>query len=261
MGSQSKPNIIFVFADQLRASSLGYAGEEEVITPNFDRFARKNAYFETAVSIFPVCTPYRGSLLTGRAPTSTGLVLNDLALSTSETSIAHAAKTAGYDTAYIGKWHLDGPDRKAWVPPGSRRQGFDYWAAANFDHNYGSSIYYEDTDEPKVWEGFDAEAYPETARSVVNYGIPNLAGQALASRDTFDIERAVREAILNFEPRILPDSLDVQVRADFSALNRNRLVIELHGQVWGIPVPLEFFLWTELDVETGEVHVSPDRRA
>ena len=110
-------------------------------------------------------------------------------------------------------------------------------------------------------EGFDAEAYPETARSVVNYGIPNLAGQALASGDTFDIERAVREAILNFEPRILPDSLDVQVRADFSALNRNRLVIELHGQVWGIPVPLEFFLWTELDVETGEVHVSPDRRA
>ncbi len=158
MKHQTKPNIIFVFADQLRQCSLGYAGEEDVITPNLDRFARENSYFETAVSIFPVCTPYRGSLLTGRAPTSTGLVLNDIALSTDEISIAHAAKAGGYDTAYIGKWHLDGPDRKAWVPPGSRRQGFDYWVGANFEHNYDNSIYFQDTDNPLVWEGFDAAA-------------------------------------------------------------------------------------------------------
>jgi len=158
MKHQTKPNIIFVFADQLRQCSLGYAGEEDVITPNLDRFARENSYFETAVSISPVCTPYRGSLLTGRAPTSTGLVLNDIALSTDEISIAHAAKAGGYDTAYIGKWHLDGPDRKAWVPPGSRRQGFDYWVGANFEHNYDNSIYFQDTDNPLVWEGFDAAA-------------------------------------------------------------------------------------------------------
>ena len=158
MDSKTKPNIIFVFADQLRACSMGFVGEEDVITPNFDKFARENSYFETAVSIFPVCTPYRGSLLTGRTPTSTGLVLNDIALSTNEVSIAHAAKEAGYDTAYIGKWHIDGPDRKQWVPPGPRRQGFDYWAGANFDHNYNNSIFYCETDKPKVWDGFDAEA-------------------------------------------------------------------------------------------------------
>lgn len=164
MSSASKPNIIFVFADQLRASSVGYEGEEAVITPNFDKFARENSYFKTAVSIFPVCTPYRGSLLTGRAPTSTGLVLNDLALSTGEVSIAHACKKAGYDTAYIGKWHLNGPDRKGWVPPGPRRQGFDYWAAANFEHNYDHSVYFEDADEPKIWEGYDAKA--QTTRAI-----------------------------------------------------------------------------------------------
>jgi len=157
MNNRSKPNIIFVFADQLRASSLGFVNEEDVITPNFDKFAREASYFKTSVSTFPVCTPYRGSLLTGRTPTSTGVMLNDIALSTDEISIAHACKAAGYDTAYVGKWHLNGPDRKAWVPPGPRRQGFDYWAAANFDHNYNHSIYFEDTDEPKVWKGYDAE--------------------------------------------------------------------------------------------------------
>jgi len=164
MGSPSKPNIIFVFADQLRASSVGFAGEEQVVTPNLDKFAGENSYFKTAVSIFPVCTPYRGSLLTGRAPTSTGLVLNDLALSTNEVSIAHACKSAGYETAYIGKWHLNGPDRKSWVPPGAERQGFDYWAAANFEHNYDHSIFFEDTKEPKVWDGYDAEA--QTTRAI-----------------------------------------------------------------------------------------------
>lgn len=157
MGKNTKPNIIFVFADQLRACSMGYAGEEHVITPNFDKFAREASYFKTSVSTYPICTPYRGSLLTGRTPTSTGLVLNDIPLSTNEVSIAHACEAAGYQTAYIGKWHLDGPDRTTWIPPGPRRQGFDYWAAANFDHNYDHSIYYEDTDEPKVWQGYDAE--------------------------------------------------------------------------------------------------------
>ena len=143
---------------------MGYAGEENVITPNFDKFPREASYFKTSVSTYPICTPYRGSLLTGRTPTSTGLVLNDIPLSTDEVSIAHACKAAGYQTAYIGKWHLDGPDRKAWIPPGPRRQGFDYWAAANFDHNYDRSIYYEDTDDPKVWQGYDAD--DQTGRTI-----------------------------------------------------------------------------------------------
>ena len=164
MSKTSNPSIIFVFADQLRACSMGYAGEEHVITPNFDKFAREASYFKTSVSTYPICTPYRGSLLTGRTPTSTGLVLNDIPLSTDEVSIAHACEAAGYQTAYIGKWHLDGPDRKAWIPPGPRRQGFDYWAAANFDHNYDRSIYYEDTDAPKVWQGYDAD--DQTSRTI-----------------------------------------------------------------------------------------------
>jgi len=164
MKSIERPNIIFIFADQLRASSLGFMGEENVITPNFDKFAKENSYFKTSVSMFPVCTPYRGSLITGRSATSLGLVLNDIPLSTSEISIAHVCKDNGYETAYIGKWHLNGADRKSWIPPGKERFGFDYWAAANFDHNYDNSLYFEqDSDKVKKWEGYDAESQTNKA--------------------------------------------------------------------------------------------------
>jgi len=159
-----RPNILFVFCDQLRASSVGYAGREPVQTPCLDRFAAAASVFTTAVSPLPVCTPYRAALLTGRSPLSTGVVLNDVPLSIGETTIAHACRAAGYDTAYIGKWHLNGPDRRAPVPPGAARQGFDHWEAANFDHNYDHSKYYEGDDTaPRTWEGYDAESQTTAA--------------------------------------------------------------------------------------------------
>jgi arylsulfatase A-like enzyme len=159
-----KPNILLVLADQLRASSVGYAGEEPVITPHLDRLAKESAVLTAAVSPTPVCTPYRGSLITGRTALSLGLVLNDIALAHDEVSLAHAAAKEGYETAYIGKWHLNGPDRLAWVPPGPARQGFETWAAANFDHNYDRSIYFSgDSAVPRRWPGYDAESQTTTA--------------------------------------------------------------------------------------------------
>ena len=157
-GTRQRPNVLVVLADQLRGCSVGYAGEEAVRTPNLDAFAAAGAACTNAVSLLPVCGPYRGSLLTGRTPTSTGLVLNDIPLATTETSIAHCFNAAGYDTAYIGKWHLDGPNRPAPVPPGPRRQGFGYWMAANFEHNYDRSWYTDNAGERKIWPGWDAEA-------------------------------------------------------------------------------------------------------
>lgn len=158
MAERRAPNVVFVFADQLRGCSVGYAGQEPVKTPNIDRFAREGAVFRSAVSMTPVCGPYRASLITGRTPLNTGVVINDLALKTTETSVAHAFKAGGYDTAYIGKWHLDGPDRTAPVPPGSRRQGFDFWMGANFEHNYDRSHYTDNDGSVKLWKGWDAEA-------------------------------------------------------------------------------------------------------
>ena len=156
--TDKKPNLLFVFADQLRASSVGYVGEEAVRTPNIDAFAGTGTIYKNAVSMLPVCGPFRGSLITGRTPTTTGLVINDIPLKTDEVSIGHCFKDAGYDTAYIGKWHLDGPNRPAPVPPGPRRQGFDYWMGANFEHNYDRSYFTDNEGNMQMWEGWDAEA-------------------------------------------------------------------------------------------------------
>ncbi|MFH1568999.1 MAG: sulfatase [Gemmatimonadota bacterium] len=147
--SPARPNLLFVFADQMRARDMGCAGNADVPTPSLDRLAAEGIRFRHAVSCMPVCTPHRACLLTGRYPQTTGMFLNDLQMSTRETTIAHVLAAAGYATAYVGKWHLDGSRRWAWTPPGRRRQGFQYWHAVNCDHrDYLDPIYYEDEDRP-----------------------------------------------------------------------------------------------------------------
>lgn len=154
-------NLLFIFADQMRGQDMGCAGNTQVRTPELDRLAADGVQFTNAVSTCPVCTPYRASLLTGRYPLSVGMTTNDVRLSVRETSIAHVMRDAGYDTGYIGKWHLDGPYRGGFTPPGPRRQGFDYWAAADCTHDYLHSYYYRDEPEPIWIEGYDADHFTD----------------------------------------------------------------------------------------------------
>jgi arylsulfatase A-like enzyme len=158
-----QPNIVFIFADQLRAQSVGFMGNGQVRTPNLDSVASQGAVFETAVSCCPVCTPYRAALLTGRYPLSTGMVLNDVRLPTRFDTIAERLGRAGYATGYIGKWHLDGPERGGFTPKGARRQGFEEWAVANCTHNYMGSFYFRDEPEPIWIDGYDADHHTDLA--------------------------------------------------------------------------------------------------
>lgn len=161
----AKPNLLFVFADQMRASATGYAGDPNVRTPHLDRLAQEGLNFRNAVSVCPVCTPYRAALLTGRFPTTTGMFLNDAYLPSEEVTIAEVLRQAGYATAYIGKWHLDGHQRQGYIPP-ERRQGFDYWKVAECDHNYNHSHYYTgDSPEKLFWEGYDTFAQTKDAQA------------------------------------------------------------------------------------------------
>lgn len=159
-----RPNIIYLLTDQWRASATGYAGDPNVRTPNLDRLSKESLNFLNAVSVCPVSSPYRASLMTGRYPTSTGMFLNDAHLPESELCFAEVLKTAGYQTAYIGKWHLDGHGRASYIPP-ERRRGFDYWKAAECDHNYDHSHYYAGSSDQKMfWEGYDAFAQTKDAQ-------------------------------------------------------------------------------------------------
>ena len=163
--SLTKPNIVFILVDQWRASAFGYTGDPNVKTPQIDKLADQAIRFTNAVSVMPVCTPYRAALMTGRFPTTTGMFLNDLYLPKSELCMGTIFQSEGYDTAYIGKWHLDGHGRESYIPP-SRRHGFDFWKAAECDHHYPHSHYYTgDSPEKKFWDGYDAYAQTKDAQA------------------------------------------------------------------------------------------------
>ena len=159
-----KPNVLILLADQWRASATGYAGDPNVKTPNLDRLAKQAIRFDNAVSVCPVCTPYRAALMTGRYPTRTGMFMNDLYLPDEALCLAEIYQAAGYETGYIGKWHLDGHGRSAFIPP-ERRQGFEYWKGAECDHTYNHSHYYAgNSPEKRIWEGYDAFAQTKDAQ-------------------------------------------------------------------------------------------------
>lgn len=155
------PNLLFVFADQQRAGDLACEGNPDALTPHLDRMAAEGVRFTNAVSTCPVCTPYRAALLTGRYPLSNGMVVNDVRLPVTERSLGQVLREAGYATGYFGKWHLDGPYRGGFTPPGPRRQGFDTWAAADCCHDYLHSWYYRDDPEPIFIDGYDADHFTE----------------------------------------------------------------------------------------------------
>ena len=168
-----KLNLVFIFADQWRAQATGYAGNTDVKTPNLDKLAAESANFSNAVSGCPVCSPYRASLLTGRYPLTHGVFLNDVRLKGSRkagapnaVSIAQAYNKAGYETAYIGKWHLNGNHRSAFIPR-ERRQGFQFWKAMGCTHNYNNSFYYGDEDIKLKWDGYDAIAQTREAQRYI----------------------------------------------------------------------------------------------
>ena len=157
------PNVVFIFSDQHRAQAVGYAGNPDVQTPHLDVLKERSLCLTTAVAGIPVCTPMRACLLTGQYPLTHGIFLNDIYLRPSAVSMAEAFAEGGYDTAYIGKWHIDGHGRSGYIPP-ERRLGFDYWRVLECTHSYNDSKYYADDErEPRKWVGYDAEAQTECA--------------------------------------------------------------------------------------------------
>ena len=164
---RKRPNVVFVFGDQWRQQATGYAGDPNVKTPHLDALAHESVNFTHAVSGCPVCSPYRASLLTGLRPLSHGVFLNDVYLQPRTPSIAHAFSAAGYDTAYIGKWHVDGHGRSKYIPP-ERRLGFDYWKVLECTHEYNDSPYYAgNSGEKLLWSGYDAIAQTRDAEAYI----------------------------------------------------------------------------------------------
>lgn len=101
-----------------------------------------------------------------------------------------------------------------------------------------------------------AEDHPLLATSVLNFGLPPMSGQRVSKIDVSLLERAIKRAILDFEPRILPETLSVRAIETESVLDTHNMIdFEIRGHLWAQPVPLEILLRTKLDLEAGQVEV------
>ena len=96
----------------------------------------------------------------------------------------------------------------------------------------------------------DLTDYPHVAQSVVNYGMPGLAGTLASSIDVVEFERKIYQAIVDFEPRILRDTLKVRLAVDPDQMSHNAMTFEIEGQLWAQPVPQQLFLETMIELET-----------
>jgi len=102
----------------------------------------------------------------------------------------------------------------------------------------------------------DDRRYPHAARSVLNYGLPMLSGQFTSSVQRASMEQALKNAIVLFEPRILPRTLEVELIMEGSALDsHNRIGLQIRGMLWAQPVPLEFLMRSRIDLEEGRIEV------
>ena len=155
--SSKRPNILFIFADQYRRASLGFLGQDPVVTPNLDKLAKEGVFFSNAVSNHPLSSPFRGMLMTGKYPLSNGVLANCHSgrtefgnyLKKDEICFSDVLANNGYSAGYVGKWHLDGPAPTpkgekeiwdTWCPPDARH-GFSFWYAYG-THNQHNNPYY-----------------------------------------------------------------------------------------------------------------------
>lgn len=167
-----RPNIVIFFTDQQRWDTLGCYGGPMGLTPNLDRFAASGVRFEHACTNQPVCAPARGVLQTGKYATTTGVINNGLVLKDNEQTLAHHFGANGYQTAYVGKWHLGGSNAGPVPPP--RRGGYEWWAASDI---------LEFTSTPFEGHVFDGNGQPVHFSDYRVDGVAGIGMRFLAERD------------------------------------------------------------------------------
>ena len=163
-------NIIFYFTDQQRWDTCGCFGQPLDITPNLDALAREGVKFDNAFSPQPVCGPCRALFQTGKYPTETGCFRNNIMLPAGVKTLGQYIEEAGYETAYIGKWHLasDGElekpptiDHTVTAVPRELRGGYTgFWRAADVleftSHGYDGFVF-DENDRRIDFKGYRAD--------------------------------------------------------------------------------------------------------
>ncbi len=150
-----RPNILIVFSDQQRWDTLGVNGSPMGITPHLDRLAREGTRFLLPITNQPVCAPARACLLSGQYATSHGVWRNGFGLAPDTPTLATCLAGEGYQTGYVGKWHLAGREHGHGAVPPEARGGFaDFWEAANVPELVSRPF------ETVLYDGAGAEVRP-----------------------------------------------------------------------------------------------------
>jgi arylsulfatase A-like enzyme len=187
MPESTRPNVLIIYPDQMRYDAMGCAGNRAVRTPHLDRLAREGVFCENAYTSFPLCSPFRASLMTGKYAHSAGIYANHYPIPLDQIFLADLFAKAGYATGYVGKWHLDGGIKHGYVPP-QRRLGFQRFMGFNRGHTYFEPIFYRNNDptprtsdqfEPDMQTGHMIEFMEESRKSekpwlgLIAWGIPH----------------------------------------------------------------------------------------
>ncbi len=167
--AKKKPNILYVFSDQHRAQSLPGEAYSPASAPSLEEFRKQNFSMERCISNYPLCTPYRGILMSGRWPSQSGLMYNNISLSPNEVTVTDTFGKAGYHTGYIGKWHLAGHgEDPGFIPKGKQRMGIEdwqVWDATNL--HYKAWTYNQETGEKIQPPGWQPTAMTDAAVTFV----------------------------------------------------------------------------------------------
>ena len=147
---KNKPNIIVFFTDQQRWDTSGLHGNPLSLMENFDHYAQEGTHLFNSFTCQPVCGPARASLQTGKYATKTGVFRNHITLNKNQKTLAQYLNKEGYETAYIGKWHLGSSD----PVKKNERGGYNYWLASNLleftSDSYDTIIYDKDNKKIKL---------------------------------------------------------------------------------------------------------------
>lgn len=155
-----RPNIIYAFSDEHRYQSMGFTELPGVKTPNMNRMAEEGVSFTHCISNYPVCSPYRAILMSGRWPYQQGIIDNNIPLSPDQMTLGKAFRNAGYRTAYVGKWHLGGTRAEAF--------GFDtslIWTQTN--KHWDKSSYHPAEGGPVKPKGYNATLMTDQALAFI----------------------------------------------------------------------------------------------
>ncbi len=158
--TRPRPNVIYAFSDEHRAQSMSFTEMPQVRTPNMAALAAQGVSFTHCISNYPVCSPHRAMLMTGRWPYQQGVIDNGIPLHATETTLGKVFKTAGYDTGYIGKWHLGGTRAEPF--------GFDHsliWTEDNT--HWDKSKYHPKDGAPVQPKGYNATLMTDQALAFI----------------------------------------------------------------------------------------------